>query len=95
VTGVGGTGVVNNRAADWGWPVYIEGKGVFGMLDMAGMAQKGGALWSHYPQLLPSNRNCHCAPYCREAQTSLLLGCDLVGPAPITGKLWEKLTFKE
>ncbi|WP_350649913.1 2-oxoacid:acceptor oxidoreductase family protein, partial [Pseudomonas sp. HY13-MNA-CIBAN-0226] len=45
VTGVGGTGVVTIGAL-LGMAAFIEGKGTLN-LDMAGMAQKGGAVWSH------------------------------------------------
>ena len=45
VTGVGGTGVVTIGAIV-GMAAHLEGKG-FGGLDMAGLAQKGGAVWSH------------------------------------------------
>jgi indolepyruvate ferredoxin oxidoreductase len=45
VTGVGGTGVVTIGAIV-GMAAHLENKG-FGALDMAGLAQKGGAVWSH------------------------------------------------
>src|SRR5204863_306526 len=45
VTGVGGTGVVTIGGI-LGMAAYLEGKGV-GILDMAGLAQKGGAVYSH------------------------------------------------
>src|SRR5256886_3783215 len=45
VTGVGGTGVVTMGAL-LGMAAHLEGKGV-GILDMAGLAQKGGAVYSH------------------------------------------------
>jgi indolepyruvate ferredoxin oxidoreductase len=45
VTGVGGTGVVTIGAIV-GMAAHLEGKGFAG-LDMAGLAQKGGAVWSH------------------------------------------------
>src|SRR5690606_27311173 len=45
VTGVGGTGVVTIGAL-LGMAAFLEGKGALN-LDMAGMAQKGGAVWSH------------------------------------------------
>src|SRR5512139_3836844 len=45
VTGVGGTGVVTIGAI-LGMAANIEGKGV-GIIDMAGLAQKGGAVYSH------------------------------------------------
>ena len=45
VTGVGGTGVVTIGGI-LGMAGHLEGKGV-GVLDMAGLAQKGGAVFSH------------------------------------------------
>ena len=45
ITGVGGTGVVTLGAL-LGMAAHIEGKG-FGVLDMTGLAQKGGAVLSH------------------------------------------------
>jgi indolepyruvate ferredoxin oxidoreductase len=45
ITGVGGTGVVTIGGV-LGMAAHIEGKGV-GVLDMAGLAQKGGAVYSH------------------------------------------------
>jgi indolepyruvate ferredoxin oxidoreductase len=45
VTGVGGTGIVT-LGAIIGMAAHLEGKGV-GVLDMQGLAQKGGAVYSH------------------------------------------------
>ncbi|MBV9349042.1 MAG: indolepyruvate ferredoxin oxidoreductase family protein, partial [Pseudolabrys sp.] len=45
VTGIGGTGVVTINAI-LGMAAHLEGKGV-GVIDMAGLAQKGGAVYSH------------------------------------------------
>ena len=45
ITGVGGTGVVTISAVV-GQAAHIEGKG-FGAIDMAGLAQKGGAVACH------------------------------------------------
>jgi indolepyruvate ferredoxin oxidoreductase len=45
ITGVGGTGVVTIGAL-MGMAAHLEGKGVI-ILDMAGLAQKGGAVMSH------------------------------------------------
>jgi indolepyruvate ferredoxin oxidoreductase len=45
ITGVGGTGVVTIGGI-LGMAAHLEGKGV-GVLDMAGLAQKGGAVYSH------------------------------------------------
>ena len=45
VTGIGGTGIVTIGAI-LGMAAHLEGKGV-GIIDMAGLAQKGGAVDSH------------------------------------------------
>jgi len=45
VTGIGGTGVVTVGAII-GMAAHLEGKGC-GIIDMAGLAQKGGAVFSH------------------------------------------------
>jgi indolepyruvate ferredoxin oxidoreductase len=45
VNGIGGTGVVTIGAIV-GMAAHLEGK-AFNALDMAGLAQKGGAVWSH------------------------------------------------
>jgi indolepyruvate ferredoxin oxidoreductase len=45
VTGVGGTGVVTIGGV-LGMAAHLEGKG-FGVIDMAGLAQKGGAVYSY------------------------------------------------
>jgi indolepyruvate ferredoxin oxidoreductase len=45
VTGVGGTGIVTIGAIV-GMAAHLEGKGA-GIIDMAGLAQKGGAVFSH------------------------------------------------
>jgi len=45
VTGIGGTGIVTIGAIV-GMAAHLEGKGV-GVIDMAGLAQKGGAVSSH------------------------------------------------
>jgi indolepyruvate ferredoxin oxidoreductase len=45
VTGIGGTGIVTIGAIV-GMSAHLEGKGA-GVIDMAGLAQKGGAVYSH------------------------------------------------
>ncbi|OQR36634.1 indolepyruvate ferredoxin oxidoreductase [Pseudomonas sp. Bc-h] len=74
VTGVGGTGVVTIGAL-LGMAAFIEGKGVLN-LDMAGMAQKGGAVWSHIR--IAERQEQLYAPRIAEGEADLLLGCDLV-----------------
>lgn len=74
ITGVGGTGVVTIGAL-LGMAAFIEGKGTLN-LDMAGMAQKGGAVWSHI-RIARRQEALH-APRIAEGEANLLLGCDLV-----------------
>jgi indolepyruvate ferredoxin oxidoreductase len=45
ITGIGGTGIVTVGGV-LGMAAHLEGKGV-GIIDMAGLAQKGGAVYSH------------------------------------------------
>lgn len=74
ITGVGGTGVVT--IGQWiGMAAHLEGKGI-SVLDMAGLAQKGGAVWSHVqvaarPEALHATR-------IALGEADLLIGCDLV-----------------
>ncbi|MBO1112284.1 indolepyruvate ferredoxin oxidoreductase family protein [Bordetella petrii] len=79
VAGVGGTGVVTVGAL-LGAAAHIEGKGVT-VLDMAGLAQKGGAVLSHVqlaasPDGLQSTR-------VALGEADLVIGCDaLVAASP-------------
>jgi indolepyruvate ferredoxin oxidoreductase len=74
VTGVGGTGVVTIGAI-LGMAAHLEGKGL-GMIDMAGLAQKGGAVYSHV-RLANTQDDIHAIRVTAEA-AHLVLGCDLV-----------------
>ncbi|MGE0385416.1 MAG: indolepyruvate ferredoxin oxidoreductase family protein [Gammaproteobacteria bacterium] len=74
VTGVGGTGVVTIGAL-LGMAAHIEGKGV-SVLDMAGLAQKGGAVWSHI-RIADRPEQIHAARIAA-GEANLLLGCDMV-----------------
>ena len=74
VTGVGGTGVVTIGAI-LGMAAHLEGKGC-GMIDMAGLAQKGGAVYSHV-KLARSPDDIH-AIRVAAGEADLVLGCDLV-----------------
>ncbi len=74
VTGVGGTGVVTISAV-LGQAAHIENKG-FGSIDMAGLAQKGGAVACHM-RFAPSPDDIH-AIRTGVAGADLILGCDLV-----------------
>ena len=74
VTGVGGTGVVTIGAI-LGMAAHLEGKGC-GMIDMAGLAQKGGAVYSHV-KLAPRPDDIHSIRVAA-GEADLVLGCDLV-----------------
>ena len=74
VTGVGGTGVVTIGAI-LGMAAHLEGK-AFGGLDMAGLAQKGGAVWSHL-QIAAQAEDIKTVRL-GSGGARLLLGCDLV-----------------
>ena len=74
VTGVGGTGVVTIGQL-LGMAGHIEGKGA-SVLDMTGLAQKGGAVMSHVrigqsPEAIQSTK-------LSAGGADLVLGCDLV-----------------
>ncbi len=74
VTGIGGTGVVTIGAII-GMAAHLEGKGL-GMIDMAGLAQKGGAVYSHV-RLAKRQEDIH-AIRVSAGTAHLVLGCDLV-----------------
>jgi indolepyruvate ferredoxin oxidoreductase len=74
VTGVGGTGVVTIGAI-LGMAAHLEGKGC-GMIDMAGLAQKGGAVYSHV-KLAPRPEDIRSIRVAA-GEADLVLGCDLV-----------------
>jgi indolepyruvate ferredoxin oxidoreductase len=74
VTGIGGTGVVTIGQLI-GMAAHLEGKGI-SVLDMAGLAQKGGAVFSHVqiahrPEALFATR-------IATGEADLVIGCDLV-----------------
>jgi indolepyruvate ferredoxin oxidoreductase len=85
VTGVGGTGVVTIGAL-LGMAAHLEGKGVT-ILDMTGLAQKGGAVYSHV-RIAARPEAIH-AVRIAAGGARLLLGCDLVvsASAEATSKL--------
>jgi indolepyruvate ferredoxin oxidoreductase len=74
VDGVGGTGVVTIGAI-LGMAAHLEGKGC-GMIDMAGLAQKGGAVFSHV-RIARTPADIH-AIRVSAGKADLVLGCDLV-----------------
>ncbi|MFL5337102.1 MAG: indolepyruvate ferredoxin oxidoreductase family protein [Geminicoccaceae bacterium] len=74
VTGVGGTGVVTIGAL-LGTAATLEGKGA-SVLDMAGLAQKGGPVWSHVR--IAARQDLLHASRIAAGEANLLLGCDIV-----------------
>ena len=74
ITGVGGTGVVTIGAL-LGMAAHIEGKGC-SILDMTGLAQKGGAVLSHV-RIANKPEDIH-AVRLASGGAKLLLGCDIV-----------------
>jgi indolepyruvate ferredoxin oxidoreductase len=74
VTGVGGSGVVTIGQL-LGMAAHIEGKGV-SVLDMAGLAQKGGAVFSHV-QIAKTQEQLFSTRIAT-GEADLLIGCDLI-----------------
>jgi len=74
VTGVGGTGVVTVGAL-LGMAAHLEGKGV-GVLDMTGLAQKGGAVTSHI-RIARTPDDIHSVRIAAGGADALI-GCDVV-----------------
>ena len=74
VTGIGGTGVVTVGALI-SMAAHLEGKGVT-VLDMAGLAQKNGAVVSHL-RIAEKPEDIH-AVRIAAGGANLLLGCDMV-----------------
>ena len=72
VTGVGGTGVVTIGAL-LGMAAHLENKGVT-VLDITGLAQKGGAVMSHV-QIANRPEDIH-ATRIAMGEASLVIGCD-------------------
>jgi indolepyruvate ferredoxin oxidoreductase len=81
VTGVGGTGVVTIGAL-LGMAAHLEGKGC-SALDMTGLAQKGGAVFTHV-RLAQRPEDIH-AVRLAAGGAHLLLGCDMVVAASFDG----------
>ena len=80
VTGIGGTGVVTVGALI-GMAAHIEEKGI-GVIDMSGIAQKGGAVAVHL-RIAGQPDDIH-AIRASAAGADLVLGCDLVVAASDT-----------
>jgi indolepyruvate ferredoxin oxidoreductase len=90
LNGIGGTGVVT-VAAILGMASRLEGK-KFSALDMAGLAQKGGSVWSHMIISEPSTEI--NSPRIPNGDSDVLLGCDLVVSASKkTREILSKDTF--
>ncbi|UHL65661.1 indolepyruvate ferredoxin oxidoreductase family protein [Paralcaligenes sp. KSB-10] len=74
VTGIGGTGVVTIGGL-LGMAAHLEKKGVT-VLDMAGLAQKGGAVLSHV-QIAAAPDDIH-ATRIATGEAELIIGCDSI-----------------
>ncbi len=74
VTGVGGTGIVTVGGV-LGMAAHLEGKGI-GIIDQAGLAQKGGAVYSHI-RIAGAPEDIH-AIRVAAASCDLVLGGDMV-----------------
>ena len=74
IDGIGGTGVVTIGNI-LGMAAHLEGKGT-GLIDMAGLAQKGGAVFSHL-RIARTPDEIH-AIRVSAGKSDLILGCDLV-----------------
>jgi indolepyruvate ferredoxin oxidoreductase len=74
VTGVGGTGIVTIGGI-LGMAAHLEGRGV-GVLDMAGLAQKGGAVFS-YVRFAKKSEDIH-AIRVAAGRADLIIGGDIV-----------------
>lgn len=74
ITGVGGTGIVTVGAV-LGMAAHLDGLGV-GIIDMAGLAQKGGAVSIHM-RIGPTPEAIHAIRIAAE-EADTLLGCDIV-----------------
>ena len=84
VTGIGGTGVLT-IAALLGMAAHLEGKAA-ATADMAGLAQKGGAVWSHV-RLARCNEEI-LGPRIMTGAADLILACDaVVAASPVARNL--------
>jgi indolepyruvate ferredoxin oxidoreductase len=81
IAGVGGTGVITIGQL-LGIAAYLEGKGIVTQ-DSGGLAQKGGATWSHV--LIAASQDVIRTTRISMAAADLVIGCDpLVAAAPDT-----------
>lgn len=74
LTGVGGTGIVTIGAI-LGMAAHIENKGVT-VLDMAGLSQKGGAVFSHVR--IAQTADSLFAARISAGEANLVIGCDIM-----------------
>ena len=90
VLGIGGTGVLTVGSI-MGMAAHLEGKGL-GLIDMAGLAQKGGAVISHLK--LAARQEDITSIRVTAGQADLVLGCDLVvtGSKKVLGAIAEGRT---
>ena len=72
VAGVGGTGVITIGQL-LGMAAHLEGKGVITQ-DAAGLAQKGGATWSHVQ--LAISQSTLCTTRVPQGAADVVIGCD-------------------
>jgi indolepyruvate ferredoxin oxidoreductase len=72
VAGVGGTGVITIGQL-LGMAAHLEGKGIVTQ-DAGGLAQKGGATWSHV--LIAASQSAICTTRVGMAGADLIIGCD-------------------
>ncbi|MGM9490971.1 indolepyruvate ferredoxin oxidoreductase family protein [Ideonella sp. YS5] len=91
VAGVGGTGVITIGQL-LGMASHLEGKGIVTQ-DAAGLAQKGGATWSHV-QIAETPEAIHTTKV-DTAKADLIIGCDAIVAASKTtlGAMHPERTF--
>ncbi|PKO69985.1 MAG: indolepyruvate ferredoxin oxidoreductase [Betaproteobacteria bacterium HGW-Betaproteobacteria-16] len=85
VAGVGGTGVITIGQL-LGMAAHIEGKGIVTQ-DAAGLAQKGGATWSHV--LIGAHQDAIRTTRVSAASADLVIGCDPIVAAH--KETWQRL----
>ena len=91
VAGIGGTGVITIGQL-LGMAAHLEGKGVITQ-DAAGLAQKGGATWSHIQ--IASTQDAILTTKVDAAKADLVIGCEaIVAANPVTlGVMREGRTY--
>ena len=85
VAGVGGTGSSPSASCS-AWPAHLEGKGIVTQ-DAAGLAQKGGATWSHV--LIGAQQDDIRTTRVASASADLIIGCDPIVSA--NKETWQRL----